>query len=80
MDKLQEELKDFVGELGIDFFGVADLTLARDFLLAQGSEHIASFPKAISLGTRLLDAVMDELYHHEEPSALYTYLGLHNFC
>ena len=78
MDKLQEEFREFVRELGVDFFGVAALTPARDFILAQGGLHIATFPKAISLGTRLLDAVIDELFRHEQPSALYTYLGLYN--
>ena len=78
MDALQDELKGLAQELGIDLFGVADLTAARDFILVQGGEHIAGFPRAISIGIRLLDAVVDELFRHEEPSALYSYRGLYN--
>lgn len=75
MSGLRDELAGYSKDLGIDLFGVADLTTARDFILRQGGEHIASFPLAISMGTRLLDAVIDELYRHEEPSAIYGYSG-----
>jgi len=73
MDAFQDELRVFAKSLGVDLFGVADLTGARDFILRQGGENIASYSRAISLGMRLLDAVVDELYRHEEPTALYSY-------
>ena len=73
-----EELRNYVKDLGVDLFGVADLTAAHNFILAQGGEHIARFPRAISMGMRLLDPVVDELYRHEEPSALYSYRGLYD--
>ena len=76
--KLQDELKASGEELGLSLFGVADVTRARDFVLAQGGEHLKAFPKALSLGVRLLDAVVDELYRHEDPSVIYTYRGLYN--
>ena len=78
MEVLQEELRGFAKGLGVDLFGVADLGMTHDFVLRQGGEHIANFPRAISLGIRLLDAVVDELYRHEEPSAIYSYRGLYN--
>ena len=62
----------------MDLFGVADLLEAHDFVLRQGGEHIAGFPRAISIGIRLLDPIVDELYRHEEPSAIYSYRGLYN--
>jgi len=64
--------------LGIILFGAADLTSVRDFVLAQGGEYPASFPRAVSLGMRLLDAVVEGLIRHEEPSVVYTYRGLYN--
>lgn len=73
-----EELSNHAKNLGVDIFGVADLTAAHDFILAQGGEHIAGYPKAISMGIRLLDPVVDELYRHEDPATLYTYRGLYN--
>jgi epoxyqueuosine reductase QueG len=80
MIEFVKELEEYARGLGIDLFGVADLTdsQAHSFILRQGGEHISSFPKSISLGIRLLDPVVDQLYRHEEPSAIYSYRGLYN--
>lgn len=78
MEALREELEGLAEGLGVDLFGVADLSTTHDFVLRQGGKHIARFPRAISMGIRLLDAVVDELYLHEEPSAIYSYRGLYN--
>ena len=80
MDELREELEEYARDLGVDLFGVADLTddQAHSFIMRQGGEHISGFPKSVSLGIRLLDPVVDQLYRHEEPSALYSYRGLYN--
>ena len=78
MDKLQEELKIFSKSLGIDLLGVADITNASDFIRMQGGEHIGSFPKAVSIGMRLVDDVVDELFRHEDPSTIFTYRGLYD--
>jgi hypothetical protein len=50
MSTLYEELKNHCEILGFDLFEVADLTSARIFVIRQGGEHIAAYPKAISLG------------------------------
>jgi epoxyqueuosine reductase QueG len=78
LEVLEYGLRRLARDTGVDLFGVADLTAARSFILAQGGEHIARFPRAVSLGMRLLDSVVDELFRHEEPSAIYTYRGLYN--
>ena len=44
MDELQKELAHFARSLGIDLFGVAELTAARSFIRDQGGEHIAGYP------------------------------------
>jgi len=67
-----EEIRNHARDLGVDLLGVAELTAAHDFILMQGGEHIAEFPRAVSIGMRLLDPVMDKLYRHEEPSPLYS--------
>jgi len=72
------QLADFAKGLDVDLFGAADLSRARDFVFRQGGEQIAGFPRAISIGMRLLDAVVDELKMHEEPSVLFAYRGLYN--
>lgn len=78
MGNLQEGLSDLARALNIDLFGVADLSNARDFIMVQGGDLIARFPRAISIGLRLPDAVVDELYRHEEPSAIFSYRALYN--
>jgi epoxyqueuosine reductase len=77
-DDLQEELSDLVRVLNIDLFGVADLASAHNFIMVQAGDHIARFPRAISIGIRLPDAIVDELYRHEEPSAISSYRALYN--
>ncbi len=75
---MQDDLAQYAIELGADLFGVADLTLARDFVLAQGGEHIAAYPRAISFAIRLVDGIVNELFRHEDPVAIHTYRGLYN--
>lgn len=72
-----DELKEYVRELGVDLFGVADLIPVREFIKAQGGEYVSSFPRAISLGIRLLDSVVDELYNHDDIVTLASYRGLY---
>lgn len=73
---MHKELESFARNLGADLFGVADLAAARAFIRVQGGEHIGKFPRGISIGIYLLDAVVNELLHHEDPSAIFTYRGL----
>jgi epoxyqueuosine reductase QueG len=75
---LQAELERIAKELGADLFGVADLTPAQDFVCKQGGEYLRKFQKAISIGIRLLDAVVNELYRHKEPAVIFTYKALYN--
>jgi epoxyqueuosine reductase len=75
---IETDLEKMAKELGADLFGIADLTIAQDFVCKQGGEHLVEFSKAISIGIRLLDAVVDELHRHEEPAVIYTYTGLYN--
>jgi epoxyqueuosine reductase QueG len=80
LNKLKGKLEKYSKHLGIDLFGVADLTAhqVHNFVLRQGGKHISVFPRSISLGIRLLDAVVDQLFLHEDPSVIYSYLGLYN--
>jgi epoxyqueuosine reductase QueG len=75
---LQTNLERVAKELGADLFGIADLTIAHDFVCKQGGEYLRKFPRAISIGIRLLDAVVDELHRHEEPAVTCTYTALYN--
>ncbi|NQU29917.1 MAG: epoxyqueuosine reductase, partial [Anaerolineae bacterium] len=51
---------------GADFFGVADLSPARDAILEQGGALIAEYPRAISIGIALIDTIVDQLPQRAE--------------
>jgi len=52
--------------LGADYYGVADLSGARDFVLAQGGERVARFPRAVVMGIGLLDELVDMLADRQD--------------
>ena len=56
---LRGELEALALEQGADYFGVADLAPAREFLEAQGGPDVAGFPRAISIGMRLFNGLVD---------------------
>ena len=58
---------------GADFFGVADLSIAQGFILAQGGPSIAQYQRAISLGIVLPHAIVDRLPQRAERAAAVDY-------
>jgi epoxyqueuosine reductase len=62
------KLRDLALEWGFDLFGVADVTSVRD-RFALSPETRKKFDRAISLGKKLNDAVMDDIPDH--PTQLY---------
>ena len=61
-----DELRQLAEAGGADFFGVADLSPAKEAILEQGGTVVASFPRAISVGIGLLDAIVDQLPRRSE--------------
>ncbi len=57
--ELDVRIRSLARSLGAEYYGVADLGPARDFILRQGGERIARYPLAISIGMRILDVVVD---------------------
>ena len=70
---LRERLKGKATANGAQFFGVADLAPARDFIVEQGGGLLAQYPVAVSIGYRLLDGIVDGLENHNDPMAISTY-------
>jgi len=70
---LQDRLLLLARETGADYFGVADLGPAADFIRDQGGERIARFPWAVVMGIVLLDTIVDLLPEREDPSAAILY-------
>jgi epoxyqueuosine reductase QueG len=74
----QKELKHQARSMGARFFGVADLTVAQEAIVAQGGEFLAAFPRAISVGIALSDGIVDQLPRHKEAAVARTYDRLYD--
>ncbi len=61
MNELASDLKTLAGNLGADFFGIADLTSARETIIAQGGEEYGVYPRGVSFGIRLQKSIVDRL-------------------
>jgi epoxyqueuosine reductase QueG len=59
--------------MGARFFGVADLSVAREAIVAQGGEFIEGFPRSLSVGIALKDGIVNELPRHKEKVVAQTY-------
>lgn len=53
------ELRRIARSLGADYFGVADLSSVGDFIRAQGGPHVEGYCRAVVMGIRLLDEIVD---------------------
>jgi epoxyqueuosine reductase QueG len=58
---LDDRIRDLAVSLGADYFGIADLSTAHDFILGQGGAQIAGYPRAVVMGMVLLDTLVDRL-------------------
>jgi epoxyqueuosine reductase len=68
-----DQLQTMALELGADFYGVADLTPANGFVLEQGGEAVAAYPRCISIGIGLLHTIVDQLPQRQEPAVASSY-------
>jgi epoxyqueuosine reductase QueG len=71
----ERQLRTLALTLGADYFGVADLSSAHDFILEQGGNRVARYPKAIVVGLALQDSLVDLLPDKDPEGAI---LYLHN--
>ena len=70
---LKVKLESLAKDMGTTCFGIADLTPARECIYDQGGEFMTEFPRAISHGFTLTNAVVNTLVDHDNIAALYTY-------
>jgi epoxyqueuosine reductase len=70
---LQEKLERQARSMGARFFGVADLTVAQEAIVAQGGEFLVAYPRALSVGIALSDGIVDQLPRHKEVAVARTY-------
>jgi epoxyqueuosine reductase QueG len=71
--RLDTELRGLSAGLGTDFFGVADLTPAREAILDQGGPTYARYPRAVSVGIALLSPIVDQLPQRADPAVAMSY-------
>jgi epoxyqueuosine reductase len=70
MEELDARIKELAEASGLDFCGVADLGPAREFILDQGGQDVASYPRAISIGIAMFDSIVDALPRRDEEAAV----------
>ncbi len=77
-EKDYQKLKKFALEQGLSLFGVADITEIREeFLLDKNRRK--KFHRAISLGKRLLDSVLEDIVDRPTPLYFHHYRQLNFF-
>ena len=69
-DDIDEQIRSFARTLDVDYFGVADLSSAHDFILAQGGKRVARYPRAVTIGMRLQDSLVDLLPEDDKAAAI----------
>jgi epoxyqueuosine reductase QueG len=70
---LREKLQQIVESEGGDYFGVADLGLAKAEVIRQGGAELAVYPRAISVGIGLADDIVDRLPDREQRAVAVSY-------
>jgi epoxyqueuosine reductase len=70
---LRGQLESLAKDMGATYFGIADLTPARQRISEQGGELLSRFPRAVSHGFVLTDGIVNTLVHHKDTAALNNY-------
>jgi epoxyqueuosine reductase QueG len=68
--ELDTDIRTLALSLGADYFGVADLSSAHDYILAQGGERVARYPKAVTIGMVLQDTIVNLLPEKDLAAAI----------
>lgn len=67
---LPARLHALARSLGADYYGVADLTAAGDFIRDQGGDRAARYPRAVVAGIRLQDSLVNLLPDRDPEGAI----------
>jgi epoxyqueuosine reductase QueG len=70
LQNIDRQLQIHATSLGADYFGVADLTPAHDFIHEQGGECVSRYPRGVVIGMRLLDSLVDLLPEDDKAAAI----------
>jgi epoxyqueuosine reductase QueG len=70
---LKGKLESLAKGMGATYFGIADLTPAKQYISEQGGKFLTRFPRAVSLGLVLADGIVNTLTHHKSIPVLSSY-------
>ena len=71
---MENKIQEIVRRFGIDLVGVADVSLARTQIVDQGGAIFESYPRAVSLGCRLANEVVDAIEDHGNRALVMNYV------
>ena len=58
---------------GANYFGIADLTPARETILEQGGTEVAEYPRSISIGIALFHPIVNQLLRRPDRNVAVSY-------
>lgn len=67
---IDNQIRSLAASLDTDYYGVADLSPARDFIRTQGGERTSKYPRGVVAGIRLQDSVVDLLPEKDKEGAI----------
>jgi epoxyqueuosine reductase len=71
---MENEIREIVNRFGIDLVGMADLAPALARIVDQGGAIFESYPRAVSLGCRLANEVVDAIEDHGNRALVMNYI------
>ncbi len=71
---MMEALHNLAETFDLDLFGVADLTPATEGLVRQGGNIFKDYPRAVSLGLRLANGVVESIADHTSRTLVMNYI------
>jgi len=67
---IDRRLQILATSLNADFYGVADLTPARDFIHARGGERVSRYQRGVVIGMRLQESIVELLPDGDKAGAI----------
>jgi epoxyqueuosine reductase QueG len=72
--RMQNEIQEITNGYGLDLFGIADLSPAHSQLVSQGGTIFEAYPRAVSLGCRLANEVVNAIEDHSNRALVMNYM------
>jgi epoxyqueuosine reductase len=70
VEGLEESLAALAKEGRADYFGIADLSPAKEAIVVQGGEWLRPYDRAVVVGMRMFDDLVDQLPRHDNAASV----------